>query len=886
MMCKSKDKCYQSIFKIWHDFDNDNVELESEPANLDNFEDTNENKQNVKENNINICDYCGKVYEESVKLMEHVLTHFSSEEAAKFKINRSLIVVVGVADLAGVRRMRGRERRLADLAAHSLGLSVVVGVADLAGVRRMRGRERRLADLAAHSLGLQRSLIVVVGVADLAGVRRMRGVSGASQTWQRTPWSQRSLIVVVGVADLAGVRRMRGRERRLADLAAHSLGLSDNIGYCKVKCKEYNIMAAKATTIKEAIKRWEDKTGQQAATATEVSLIFQWPPIEKMDNSLACLTNCEKLSLSTNLIEKAAGLNTYTNNVQPKNEAAPDLDDVSPTHFNLENAVSNMPKTETSQNSEDINITNLDNTTVSTKATQEPGFISTTHKSTPDVIASNIPKKGMMQNLKDISIRPYYTSVSYTSKQGATQNLVLVSTSHKSIPDIADSNIPKKEARQNFRDISTSLEDASGSKTSEEEATQHPEGISTSLEDANVSANNMTETEAMPNSWDISASLEDASVSNTPKAVEEPEPGDIFNTQANPQESGARNEPSLHKNAQPSLKPCYHVKKHAKEVPFVCEVCKKQFRVPWELMDHIKLASCEPLKEALMVDPPTNKILQDLVLKSCYISLERIKTENEDPNAKITITDVDICSGSEDVVDVDQQLQGSSRAQVHRRSKKLSCNSCSKKFRSHGELVAHARSHTGEKLFTCDICKKKYTYKHSLQKHIQTIHFGENCHSCKFCKEQFRSAFSLRKHVRSHTGEKEKKPYECVGDTLEELWVSYNMIEKLKGINVLRNLKVLYMSNNLELPHLEDLLFVGNPLYDACELEAWRAEAARRLPNLKKLDGETVLREDEPPLTVASMQWRLSAGFCVKVRRQWRQQYGRSPVCRRVCMRS
>lgn len=57
-----------------------------------------------------------------------------------------------------------------------------------------------------------------------------------------------------------------------------------------------------------------------------------------------------------------------------------------------------------------------------------------------------------------------------------------------------------------------------------------------------------------------------------------------------------------------------------------------------------------------------------------------------------------------------------------------------------------------------------------------------------------------------------------------------------------------------ELPHLEDLLFVGNPLYDACELESWRNEAARRLPNLKKLDGETVLREDEPPLTVAGMQ--------------------------------
>ncbi|CAG4980498.1 unnamed protein product [Parnassius apollo] len=106
---------------------------------------------------------------------------------------------------------------------------------------------------------------------------------------------------------------------------------------------------------------------------------------------------------------------------------------------------------------------------------------------------------------------------------------------------------------------------------------------------------------------------------------------------------------------------------------------------------------------------------------------------------------------------------------------------------------------------------------------------------------------------------------ESLGDTLEELWISYNLIEKLKGINVLKNLKVLYMSNNLvkewiefnklqELPNLEDLLFVGNPLYDACELDVWRAEAARRLPQLKKLDGETVLREDDPPLTVADMQ--------------------------------
>ena len=31
---------------------------------------------------------------------------------------------------------------------------------------------------------------------------------------------------------------------------------------------------------------------------------------------------------------------------------------------------------------------------------------------------------------------------------------------------------------------------------------------------------------------------------------------------------------------------------------------------------------------------------------------------------------------------------------------------------------------------------------------------------------------------------------------LDELWISYNNIEKLKGIHVLKELRVLYMSNN------------------------------------------------------------------------------------------
>lgn len=70
---------------------------------------------------------------------------------------------------------------------------------------------------------------------------------------------------------------------------------------------------------------------------------------------------------------------------------------------------------------------------------------------------------------------------------------------------------------------------------------------------------------------------------------------------------------------------------------------------------------------------------------------------------------------------------------------------------------------------------------------------------------------------------------EPLGETLLELWISYNSIEKMKGITCMKNLRVLYMSNNLvrewnefsklqELPNLRDLLFVGNPLCDGFEV--------------------------------------------------------------------
>ncbi|XP_022089093.1 dynein light chain 1, axonemal-like isoform X2 [Acanthaster planci] len=98
---------------------------------------------------------------------------------------------------------------------------------------------------------------------------------------------------------------------------------------------------------------------------------------------------------------------------------------------------------------------------------------------------------------------------------------------------------------------------------------------------------------------------------------------------------------------------------------------------------------------------------------------------------------------------------------------------------------------------------------------------------------------------------------EAVAETLEQLWISYNQIEKLKALQALKKLKVLYMSNNnvkdwaefeklQTLSNLVELLMVGNPLEEKHTLDGdWRDRATKILPNLKKLDGEPVIKQDD-----------------------------------------
>ncbi len=96
---------------------------------------------------------------------------------------------------------------------------------------------------------------------------------------------------------------------------------------------------------------------------------------------------------------------------------------------------------------------------------------------------------------------------------------------------------------------------------------------------------------------------------------------------------------------------------------------------------------------------------------------------------------------------------------------------------------------------------------------------------------------------------------EEVSATLEELWLSYNQIEKLEGLSSLAKLLTLYMSNNkikswdevsklAQLPELKNILLVGNPIYGDKGQDKYKEVNAplvvKRIPQIENVDGQMV----------------------------------------------
>ena len=96
---------------------------------------------------------------------------------------------------------------------------------------------------------------------------------------------------------------------------------------------------------------------------------------------------------------------------------------------------------------------------------------------------------------------------------------------------------------------------------------------------------------------------------------------------------------------------------------------------------------------------------------------------------------------------------------------------------------------------------------------------------------------------------------EEVGQTLEQLWLSYNLIEKLDSLQPCVKLHTLFLSNNKvakwdevaklsQLPELKNVLLLGNPLYGDKEKAEMKPQVIKRIPQIKYVDGVMIDDED------------------------------------------
>lgn len=107
---------------------------------------------------------------------------------------------------------------------------------------------------------------------------------------------------------------------------------------------------------------------------------------------------------------------------------------------------------------------------------------------------------------------------------------------------------------------------------------------------------------------------------------------------------------------------------------------------------------------------------------------------------------------------------------------------------------------------------------------------------------------------------KKLEQLDAISDRLECLWISYNLLSNLAGIEQCSKLKELCAGNNnisdqrelsrlQVLPSLEALVLYGNPLQQKMEAEggasSWAEKTLAILPNLRRLDG------------VAAVSWRM-----------------------------
>ncbi|XP_044729120.1 zinc finger protein 184-like [Chrysoperla carnea] len=97
---------------------------------------------------------------------------------------------------------------------------------------------------------------------------------------------------------------------------------------------------------------------------------------------------------------------------------------------------------------------------------------------------------------------------------------------------------------------------------------------------------------------------------------------------------------------------------------------------------------------------------------------------------------------------------------THNDTYDLKCDICGKQFRHNIALLRHLSDHRREKSEVkpqCGICHKTFYDRHTLRRHIKTVHQDTRPFKCTLCPKSFHDERILRIHMVTHTGERRYK---------------------------------------------------------------------------------------------------------------------------------